>query len=1309
MTSFDDFLTRLRKTLYKLEEIRVQHGINPSTRLLFQIDDYREAIRLTEAARANGTLIDELQHALNGLDLELHTHVQFEPMRKPFDGRNPYRGLEKFTENDHEFFFGRARAIADLHTMIHAMLDVPVSAANPALLTVIGASGSGKSSLVRAGLLPTLKADTASAPWIMRVMVPGAQPVDALADLLMPLLKQNLRDILEELRRDEKGLHYLLRQLLAERDEAVYCCVVIDQFEEIFTLCTNEQERRAFIDMLTFAATQAHARNLFMITMRADFYQHAAQYQQLAQLLPVHQLLVAPLTRLELREAILLPAERVGLDLEKEVALALIQDAGNEPGALPLLQHALLELFNRRSADHTLTLKAYQDIEGVHGALARRANAIFDGFSELEQQIARNIFLRLTTSGEDASDIRRRIRRTEAYPLGIDAELVDTVLYKLADKNARLIVLDETSVEITHEILIQHWDTLRGWLDADRTYLRIHRQITEAAAEWAAHSQHDDYLSVGVRLAEIRAWMRHGSASLTAQEHAFVDASIAVDRRELDRTRATARSLLNRLVLAVVFGIVTVAAALAACIFAFMAQRNATEMMRRNDIIQAQLLGSTARAQEDDELGLLLALTAYEMLPENSNAATGAIATGAIYEALNDIPFRENFNHSFALKYGPSDVLFHPKKQILGIAAIDGVYVWNLDQPKQGPHEIADGNANILSFDGAGAQMAAGFDDGAIKIWQMDQLDQAPVVLTGLKQIKALALSPDGRHVAAAESQNSNVWLWDLNAPGARPTKLAPPKRTGDTSYFSVQAILALDFSPDGQTLAIAAEKSSGLSGSAWLQPINTSQPPQIILGDRLYDTAYGSLTSLDFSPDGGILVAGTRENALLIWDLAKPTNKPAFFQAFDEQILDIAFSPDGSKLVAGGSERSTYLVDFVHVTAEKLPSISTLAGNTMMVKSVSFGADNQTVSTGGMDDYVRVWHLGAPEQLSQVRSVVWDKHGSPINSVVFSPDNHTVAAGQDFGLFLRDTMATDGKQVAQPLYAAKAHAIVFSPDGEMMISAGIGIDSTIYVWDVAKIAQESYRPRALNVPGKYGIALAISADGSRVAALSDNGSVAVWDRFDLSRAPLILSQDLPLFYGALVFTPDGKTLMIGAQNTLLAWDLTNPNAAPQKHTINAAFITSLAMSDDGTKLAFSATGSNDMLGFWDLSSGNIFSPYLLVKGEISRVNAVAFHPDSHTLAAGRDDGTIMIWDTTRPNNSPTVLHGHTGRVTSLDYSRDGLRLVSGSDDQSIRVWPSLPGLIALGCDRVWRNLTKVEWYTYLPDKPYRETCAATR
>ncbi len=449
----------------------------------------------------------------------------------------PYLGLCPFQEEHARYFFGREALTTWL------VEDVRMGS----FLAIIGPSGSGKSSLARAGLFAALRrgALPGSNQWPMRIVTPGLEPVAALASGLLPLLNPpdpvaTRNSLTERLYSAPQELARVVGQILAESESSssgdARLLLLVDQFEEIFALCDDEAERLAFIAAL-LDATHPERRGLVaVLTMRADFYSRAANYPDLAARLERRQRVVSPLDESELRQAVEGPARLVGLHFEKGLVSTILNDSGHEPGVLPLVQHTLWELWQRRQGEW-LTFDAYQAIGGVQGALAHRAEEIYADSTPEEQEMTRRVLLRLTQPGEGTEDTRRRASKAELIPEPAQAEKVERVVHKLT--GARLLTTareeetDQEVVDVAHEALIRGWPRLRGWIDEDRVALRTHRQLTEAAMEWDKHSQDPSYLYRGARLMQAVDWAKMHDSDLSQLERKFLKASIR--RRQQQR------------------------------------------------------------------------------------------------------------------------------------------------------------------------------------------------------------------------------------------------------------------------------------------------------------------------------------------------------------------------------------------------------------------------------------------------------------------------------------------------------------------------------------------------------------------------------------------------------------------------------------------------------------------------------------------------------------------------------------------------------------------------------------------------------
>ena len=486
----------------------------------------------------------------------------------PEPGDPPYKGLQYFDESDAGHFFGREKLTAQVVGRL----------AQTRFLTVIGASGSGKSSLVRAGVIPALRrgqrmADgslppTDSGKWHIIVMTPSAHPLDALAAALLPDTESltAVAELQGALAQNPRALTLATRTLLARKSRP-YLLLVIDQFEEVFTLCRQPVERQAFIDNLVTAVDPENGAGItVLLTLRADFYARCAEHDDLRQLVSKSQEYIGAMSREELAQAILRPAALGDWRLQEGLVEQMLDDVGGEPGALPLLSHALLETWSRRRG-RTLTLSGYRESGGVRGAIAQTAETIFRQRLTVEQRaIARMIFVRLTEVGESEDgktpDTRRRANFSELITRATDPGTLNVVLDILTD--ARLITTDlippdETQVvEVAHEALIREWPTLRHWLDQDRTNLIHHRQLTADVADWLKLDRDPGALYRGARLEQILAWVEAFPDPLNVEEQAFLDASREVEADEVAQRQRLARARRTQRILYGVAGVMVV-------------------------------------------------------------------------------------------------------------------------------------------------------------------------------------------------------------------------------------------------------------------------------------------------------------------------------------------------------------------------------------------------------------------------------------------------------------------------------------------------------------------------------------------------------------------------------------------------------------------------------------------------------------------------------------------------------------------------------------------------------------------------------
>ena len=460
----------------------------------------------------------------DGILIEGDVYFGVEPRKKildddtPAPGTAPFKGLRHFDVTDAPLFFGR--------TGLTELLLEHVRTKR--FLAVVGASGSGKSSIVRAGVVASLQNQPG---WRIHIITPTASPLETLALALTSESEsvsaaKTLRD---DMRNDPESLHLYTRRLMAD-DSKARMLLVVDQFEELFTLCRDSAERVAYVNNLLTAVSEERQGSLTVIlTLRADFYHHCMQFRPLLIALPKYQVNVGIMTAIELREAIIGPAEKGDWNFEPGLVDLMLRDVSNEPGALPLLSHALLATWLRRRG-RTMTLASYSEVGGVQGAISRTADDTYGTLSPTQKQIARNVFLRLTELGESTQDTRRRVQLEELKQLSEDENSVAKVLELLAD--ARLVTTGEDSVEVAHEALIREWPTLRSWLDENRESLRIHRHLTETALEWERNQRDVEDLYRGSRRAHVLEWSAGHVNELSPLEKEYIKACHAEQKRE---------------------------------------------------------------------------------------------------------------------------------------------------------------------------------------------------------------------------------------------------------------------------------------------------------------------------------------------------------------------------------------------------------------------------------------------------------------------------------------------------------------------------------------------------------------------------------------------------------------------------------------------------------------------------------------------------------------------------------------------------------------------------------------------------------
>jgi WD40 repeat protein/class 3 adenylate cyclase len=1152
----------------------------------------------------------------------------------------PYKGLAAFEESDAAYFYGRERLVGELAARTVGM----------GLLGVVGPSGSGKSSVVMAGLLPSLGAGLlpGSERWGHAILRPGEHPLDA------------------------------LEAASGSCDPGTRLVLVVDQFEEVFTATATESERAAFIERLVELARDPEGC-VVVVTIRADHTGHFAPYPELAELLASNLVLVGPMRPDELRRAVELPARRAGLRVESALVDALVQEVGEEPGALPLLSTALVELWQIRDGVW-LRLESYERSGGVRGAVARLAEASYEQLSPPEREAARTVLLRLVGNGEGEAAVRRRASVSE---FDIDRDVTaDAVLSRLTED--RLLTRDDGMIEIAHEALIREWPRLRGWLEEDATGRQLRSHLTQSAKQWADRDRDAGDLYRGARLSATLDWAQIHDRELNELERSFLSASRQASEQEAERQQRTNRRLRSLLIGTAIF------------------------------LVLALLAGSLALVQRGRA--------------RNAQSAAEAQALRSDAERLGTLALTEpNFDRSFLLAAAGVQLADLPETRGDLLTVLQRTPdLFRLIEPTRS-------GTSSLAVSPDGRLLAMGDSAGAVHFHDLRRWKPSgeTVRLEGSVSEHALTFSPDGGSLAAATAtvgDKANLYLVDVSSRTARRIGSWPsiPATAGPLRFTRTA------FSPDGTRIAVAvatASPTSPVPVAARLFLLD-AKSGRVVWVRRYPLGGAVNEVSAAFTPQG-VLVTSAHNGEMLLWDTRSGRIQRRFtFGGY------FALSPDGH--VAAVARNNLNPVD----PSARMAVLDLRTGRHRLLEGLvtkawivdlQFTPNAKSIVAADYSGGLRVWNL-ASGKIAQTfeggpnvavtpdgrtvlsERVAWDLSGTQSLSRTFrwrapaegcgtgvcfwiDPQSSLMAEALANGrvalvdLRAHRLVATLPAKNGQP-----AEALAFFPDGRTLATGGV--NGNVTLWDVRARSVV----RTLRFPAAVWW-VAVSPDGKLMAVQTkaDNSPRSSVEVQDVASGNVLYRHEVPNGKGGLEFSPDGRALAaLGCcepDSTIEVWDARSGAELFSPRVDGHA--ASIAFSPDGRLLGAGTEDGKVVL--WDVRDRTRLGSPIQVAA--AAVDPISFSPDGRLFVASAGDQTATLWDLGSRKRLGNAFPIEQGSIPVARFAPSGDLVIDNLTDTAL--WPTnLRTWERFACQVAGRDLTRAEWSDLLPGRPYRRVCS---
>jgi WD40 repeat protein/ABC-type dipeptide/oligopeptide/nickel transport system ATPase component len=1332
-------LTEIRQNLVKgfsLEEFRI---------LCSDLDiSFDNLLGETYEGKVNAMLVS-LEHRsrtaiLQELLQKRRPDVDWTPLCVPEEGSPPFKGLAYYDVNDADLFFGREALVQKLigRLNISPVFGVRANGASRRLLAVVGASGSGKTSLVRAGVVATLLKDSKKSHGetsLKRlsearvfILTPTDRPIRSLAVALTRNESSVLAatQLMDDLRADHRALDLYIARLLGDSSTDAIL-IVVDQFEELFTLCRDAEEQKAFVDNLLLASETSQGSKVYVLmTLRADFYAHCSKFDALRDCIASHQEYIGPMSESELRLAIEAPARESDLEFEPGLVTTIMEDIEDSPGALPLLSHVLLETWKRREG-RRLTLRGYDESGRLRGAIAHTANEVYAQLSPADQNIARNILLRLTELGEGTQDTRRRARISELFPSPDDALAVQTVLKTLTDR--RLVTTSEETAEVAHEALIREWPQLREWLSENREGLRTHRQLTEDAHEWEALGKSPDVLYRGAKLTVAAEWASKQPDRLNDLEREFLarsEAAQTLAREEHERQQKEKEDNLRRIAeaekaraeersrrlkwsrllsLGLLFGLIV---AVSATIYAVLQSRDTfTQKIAYKAINQASIESDSA-----------LLLARYVRLRDKNDLPEVREALIRANQCCPDQLVEMSRVHEDRVWA----VAFHPVlTNVLASVSDDGfIVIWDVTARREISRIIGPASGApiySLAFSPDGKLLATSHANGEIVFWDTERYVKAGISLTGHDgNIHSIAFNMDGNQLVSGGA-DGQVIFWDVTS-----------RRMLRAFKEHLNWVWSVAYSPDGRSAVSAGQNNV-------LQLYKQNEQSQWITVTSPYTGNTTYYASAAFLPDplkSGklILATGDTNKYLKLWDVSdwvkkgeKP-KKPFVARQMSHTVWGLAFNKEGTLIGTGtGNGR----VKFLHIkltdpiSATKLSDASLgMLAHTSGIWRVAFSADSKLLAAGSSDRSISLWQTDeATNHLRLEQAVGSELNNIPIDSAIFNTRTQTLIAsgvGKLTGtLLVKQQNISTGQSTSTVVTVP--HSVKYtamSPDGNWLAAVGgINGEVNLSLW---RVGADMSNVNTISASAHYTDVTAIlfSPDSQKLVTGDRNGKVVVWD---VVSSKLITSfiMDHRAQVRGLAFNLNGSLLATSGCFSLVTneddsycsraevriWRTSDWLPIRNLILAKTGYINAIAFHPDGKSLV---TGSEDRaIEVWDIEKGQSQKKLL---GQNRPIKALAMSADGNWLASGSDEYPILLWNLNTGQRVGDAFNEHDTAVTSLRLSPNGDMLVSTSKDGTAVVRDlRTQALSDRACRLVSRNFTQSEWEQLVGNADYQKVC----